>query len=385
MSPRDQPTPPFNSPYQQAMKTTTLLHSPAYPSPARSDSESSRYPTDGLGLYNYSQSFPVSGPPAGSVLYPPSPQPTESWTHLTTGTSPLMSEAPADPWPVTTYEPPVSRSPLPWAPHHASHRSSLSSTRDISIFSRESSAHAYPQIKLEGGSEWATDEEPSSAQRHHPLTVSPDRLTTGIFPYDQAYESPPMPKFEVSPDDTFESREFQPMPFEGRPRSHRGSDSSTSITARTRLRRNPTTQENANFSCDVCGKLFQRSYNHKTHMEIHNPCRRKEHVCQYKDCDKQFVRRTDLDRHTNAVHRKLKIFKCGRCGAHFARKDTLRRHEEDGCPKRNEVLSRRTSMRTGPSARMPYYHPPQPDMYDTRSPPLFRDDCFPGSPIDYKL
>lgn len=64
------------------------------------------------------------------------------------------------------------------------------------------------------------------------------------------------------------------------------------------------------------------------------------------------------------------------------------RHEEDGCPKRNEltdpmVLSRNRSMRLGNTPSMPYYHSPRPDIYDTRSPPLFRDESFPGTPSGY--
>ncbi|KAF2873455.1 hypothetical protein BDV95DRAFT_489612 [Massariosphaeria phaeospora] len=390
MSTRDQPTPPFNSPYQQAMKSNSLLHSPAYPSPARSDCEPSKYPTEGLGLYAYSHSFPVSGPTTSSILYPPSPQPTEAWTHLSTGTSPLMTEAHVDPWATGAFDHPVSRSPLPWEPQHASHRSSLSS-RDLSIFSREGSEHAFPNIKLEGAHpEWtpATGGSSPPELRHAPLTVAPERLTNGIFPYDNAYASPPMAKYESGPGSCYDHRDYESASYDRSSRSPRLRDGSVGITARTRLRRNPTTADNAQFSCHVCGKLFQRSYNHKTHLETHNPTRKKEHICPHEACDRQFVRKTDLDRHQNSVHRKLKVFKCTKCDAHFARKDTLRRHEEDGCPRRNElptpnVLSHSRSMRTGPGAVMPYYHSPRPDMYDTRSPPMFRDGSFNGSPSGF--
>lgn len=326
MSNRNQPTPPFNSPYQQHIKLPSLLQSPAYPSPARSDSEPSKFPADGLGLYTYNQSYPVSGPPTSSVLYPPSPQPTEVWAHLSTGASPLMADAAVEPW-NSNFDHSISRSPLPWSSHHASHRSSISSARDMSIYSGDGSENAYPvHVKLEGGSEWASDEESSHASFRHPIpqTVAPERLSNAIYPYD-TYASPSLPKFETSLREPYEDRDYEPMPYEAQPKSPCEKDNSTSSTARTRLRRNPTTPENANHSCHKCGKLFQRSYNHKTHLETHNPTRKKEHVCPHRDCDKRFVRKTDLDRHQKSVHLKRKDFRCLKCDAHFARKDTLRR------------------------------------------------------------
>jgi DNA-directed RNA polymerase subunit RPC12/RpoP len=326
MSSRNQPTPPFNSPYQHAIRPTAMLQSTAYPSPARSDSEPSKYSNEGLGLYPYPHSYATSGPAQSSVLYPPSPQPTESWHQLTSGTSPLMTEATADPW-AANYDHATSRSPLSWAPQHTSHRSSLSSTRDMSIFSREGSELVFPQIKLEGGSEWPSDEESSASTMTHAvsMTVSPERLSTGVFAYDHSYGSPAMSRYEPSVGDSYKQEDFKAMSYEGQSQSSGEREGPGGITARTRLRRNPTTAENANYTCHKCGKLFQRSYNHKTHLETHNPSRKKEHRCPHRDCDKQFVRKTDLDRHEKSVHLKRKDFRCGRCDAHFARKDTLRR------------------------------------------------------------
>jgi len=321
MSSCGQATPPFNSPYQQVLKPTSLLHSPAYPSPARSDSEVSRYPADGLGLYSYSQPYHTSGPPTNAILYPPSPQPTESWAHLSTGTSPLMTEALVDPWTSGAYDHPVSRSPLPWGTHEDCQRSSLSSTRDVSIFSSDGSEHGFPQIKVEGGSEWRTEEE-----QHAPLTVAPERLNSTMLAYDHAYDSPHLAKFETPPEapSMYDPRSFTRPSGSSRRSAVRGHMSS--ITARTRTRKNWTTPANANYTCHICHKLFQRSYNHKTHMETHNPNRRKEHFCPAPDCERPFVRKTDLDRHFNSVHRKLKQFQCLKCDASFARKDTLRRY-----------------------------------------------------------
>jgi hypothetical protein len=299
MNMRDQHTPPFNSPYQQAMKPSITLLQPSYPSPARSDSEPSKYPTDGLGLYTYPQTF--SHDHSNTFTYPPSPEPTEAWAHLTTGVSPLLPEGSVDSW-TTAYEQHPSRSPLPWTEQTVSHRSSLSSAHDMSSYSRESSVHAFRQIKLEGAADWAADQgtvSPNMQQHQQPLTVSPNRLTTGLYPYETSpYTSPPLPKIEASFGANVNPSAYRSIP---RAKPRRTQTKVRGGTARVRVRRNPTTTENAQYKCGVCNMLFQRSYNHKTHMQTHNPERKKEHVCPYKDCGHAFVRKTDLDRHDTSV------------------------------------------------------------------------------------
>lgn len=99
-----------------------------------------------------------------------------------------------------------------------------------------------------------------------------------------------------------------------------------------RSKRGFTTVENSTCQCTVCGKLFQRVYNLKAHMETHDPDRDLPHACRYPACERKFVRRTDLVRHEQSVHLKLRNFACVFCKSAFARKDTLRRHIEDGCP-----------------------------------------------------
>lgn len=124
----------------------------------------------------------------------------------------------------------------------------------------------------------------------------------------------------------------------------------------TRKKRQRTTFEDTTHECRVCGKLFKRIYNWKAHMETHNPDRKYPLPCTAMigdiPCTKRFQRKTDLDRHYNSVssgfesryrmklrvyiqtHLKARIYKCDLCGNRFARKDTLRRHNEDGCHKR---------------------------------------------------
>ncbi|KAI1193396.1 hypothetical protein F5X97DRAFT_42237 [Nemania serpens] len=106
-----------------------------------------------------------------------------------------------------------------------------------------------------------------------------------------------------------------------------------------RQTRRLTSKEEANFQCEVegCGKLFSRSYNYKAHMETHDKRREYPFFCTFEDCSKKFVRKTDLQRHHQSVHMKEKNHKCDYCGRLFARKDTLRRHMEDGCSKRFDI------------------------------------------------
>ena len=57
--------------------------------------------------------------------------------------------------------------------------------------------------------------------------------------------------------------------------------------------------------CRVCGKLFKRSYNWKSHMETHNLEHKYAHPCTAMigntPCTKKFQRKTDLDRHYDSV------------------------------------------------------------------------------------
>jgi len=132
-------------------------------------------------------------------------------------------------------------------------------------------------------------------------------------------------------------------------------------STRIKKKRQRTTPEEATHECRVCGKLFKRSYNWKSHLETHNPERKYPHPCTAmvgnNACTKKFQRKTDLDRHNDSVrspspnlthfnyitnsprqvHLKARNHKCSLCGHRFARRDTLRRHTEDGCPKRFEL------------------------------------------------
>jgi hypothetical protein len=325
----DQPTPPFNSPYQQhGSRTNSLLESP-YPSPVRHEPQS-KY-AQGLGLSDYQQ------PMTGGL--PPSPQPSEVWgAQYSTGASPLMSEALADPWQSGAFDHPVSRSPLPWTSSHTSPRSSLSSyTREMSVFSHEGSEPAFPGVKLEGpvwspemhfAAEGSSNMNALASSRHSSLTVAPERLNAGMYPYHNAYTSPTMPRYEPSPVFDYDNRNMERAPSEesvGSFRSRgRSSVAGASATRdRTRNRRH-TDPAHAAYRCPLCfEKGFARRYNYNQHMLTHDACRKKDNVCH---CGREFVRKTDLARHEQSVHQRAKPFRCARCPSAFSRKDTLRRY-----------------------------------------------------------
>jgi len=122
-------------------------------------------------------------------------------------------------------------------------------------------------------------------------------------------------------------------------------------------------------------------------METHDASREYPFPCPLKDCNKKFVRKTDLQRHHQSVHMKQRNHRCDYCSRYFARKDTLRRHMEDGCSKRfdietldlrpqsyNDQQSVRGSSRHGESqSRQPSYsssghYSPQPGHYPSHGP-----------------
>jgi len=82
------------------------------------------------------------------------------------------------------------------------------------------------------------------------------------------------------------------------------------------------------FAC--CQKKFNREFNLKEHIRIHNPSRSKEFIC--KICNECFFSSSVLSRHVASIHEGEKFF-CKHCGKSFNRKDALHRHEKTSCQK----------------------------------------------------
>ncbi|KAH9898606.1 hypothetical protein F4778DRAFT_187539 [Xylariomycetidae sp. FL2044] len=211
-------------------------------------------------------------------------------------------------------------------------------------FAYHHSASPIPRIKMEtAGSEYSSGSEISqypSPRSTHALPVEPGSYgsNAGTSCYLPDLSSSAWPKSEFS--------SLEPDPYYAGA-NHAGSGLAQDRRQHLRGPRAPprrqprklTTKEEANYECKVkgCGKLFSRSYNFKAHMETHDEKREYPFPCMVPECNKKFVRKTDLQRHNQSVHMKERNHKCDYCGRMFARKDTLRRHMEDGCSKRFDI------------------------------------------------
>ncbi|MCJ1339465.1 hypothetical protein MMC09_004755 [Bachmanniomyces sp. S44760] len=343
------------SPYPQAGKSFSQQQQ-CYPASPQSESMLSKQNSaQGLGLF-------VSLAPSQNIVseLPPSPQTSENWTqasmmdHDYSQASHILSAA-FDPFSGFTAaestggmhsihspeNPGLDYCQTP--PRSNTHRSSLSSNYPPSeSYSQSESEYAYtPKVKTEE-QEWYQ----ASGNEH---ILQRTLSTNGLPAYPQTASS-----LASHTEDLYRASEWTKadtagyitgLHSDGRLPRFDMQPILPSVS-RIKKKRQRTTPEEATHECNICGKLFKRSYNYKSHMDTHNPERKYPHPCTAMignaPCTKKFQRKTDLDRHHDSVHLKARNHKCSLCGHSFARRDTLRRHTEDGCPKRFEVLGVRS-------------------------------------------
>lgn len=364
------------SPYDQQPKQPFAPQRPCYPTTPQPEQSQNR----GLGLFGCG----LQQPQSTVHELPPSPQPSDGWSHSSmmeqefpqSSQPPDIFTAAYDPFsgfPASPNTGMISGSPqetpglvfcqTPPRTELPSNRSSVSSSYPTSeAYSQHGSEFIYtpPKVKVEEPGEWYTSNGNDQVLRRNQMNqqcLSP--YSTGVSPIsgpgDDTYRTqaewakPSAPAYPIALQSSDDSRLPQ-------------MDGATvpSSLNRMKKKRQRTTPEEATHECRVCGKLFKRSYNWKSHMETHNPDRKYPHPCIAKvgdtPCTKKFQRKTDLDRHVDSVsfylrgskmrapltkftqvHLKAKNHRCSLCGNRFARRDTLRRHAEDGCQKRFEV------------------------------------------------
>ncbi len=308
---------PVSSPYNQHSKQSFSSRRPFYPTTPQPESSAFESAQNrGLGLFECSLA-----PSQSSVnTLPPSPQPSDSWSHSSmmeqdfppSSQPPDISSAAYDPFSgfSTAFNTGMVSGHSPEAPGlvychtppstnlPSSHRSSVSSSyTPIEAYAHNGPGFRYtPTVKVEDANEW-----------YPPLGNGPiihGALTThGLSNYSNdispASAAPtadewPKPALPVYPPGLHDTDETQIPKF-----------SILQSDVRTKKKRQRTTPEEATHECRVCGKLFKRSYNWKSHLETHNPDRKYPHPCTHvagdTPCAKKFQRKTDLDRHVDSV------------------------------------------------------------------------------------
>ncbi|KAL8837968.1 MAG: hypothetical protein Q9170_002340 [Blastenia crenularia] len=353
------------SPFEHQSKQSFSSQRPFYPMTPQPENSCNR----GLNIFGCGLQQPQS---TVQQQLPPSPQPSDGWSRSSmmeqdfqqSSQPPDIFTAAYDPFSGFSASPNtgmMSGSPpeapslvfcqTPPSTNLPSHRSSVSSSYAPSeAYSQHGSNFTYtPRVKVEDASEWhptAGNEYGLQRSMTNPQCLSP--YSTGVSPAAAAGEEvyrnaewpkPGAPAYPIGLQSHQDDRlpHLEPAPV-------------LPSVNRIKKKRQRTTPEEATHECNVCGKLFKRSYNWKSHMETHNPDRKYPHPCTAMvgdtPCTKKFQRKTDLDRHYDSVHLKARNHKCNLCGNRFARRDTLRRHTEDGCPKRFEVGFREGSAMT---------------------------------------
>ena len=333
------------SPFDEQPKQSFDAQRNCYPATPQPEPSSMAESAHGLGIYD------CSIPQRQSTVQelPPSPQHSDSWSHHSSmvegGSYPQTTQPPniftAAFDPFSEYNSHASENIMsaseetpglvycqsPPSTNMPSHRSSVSSS-----CSPPPPQHGFytPRLKAEDAHEWYPTPGNEQILQRSMTTQSFSPYSTSITGIhgttEDLYKSPvgDWSKGATAP---------YPMPYntmlgeETRSRFD-GAPVLPSVN-RIKKKRQRTTPEEATHDCRVCGKLFKRSYNWKSHMETHNPDRKYPHPCTAtidgQPCSKKFQRKTDLDRHYDSVHLKARNHRCNLCGHRFARRDTLRR------------------------------------------------------------
>ncbi|KAI4129486.1 MAG: hypothetical protein LQ338_002203 [Usnochroma carphineum] len=309
------------SPYQRQSKQPFSSQKPYYPMTPQPDHARNR----GLGIFNYGLQQPQS---TVQQQLPPSPQPSDGWSHSSmmeqdfspSSQPPDICSAAYDPFSGFSASPNTGMisesSPeapglvfcqTPPSPNLPSHRSSVSSSYTSSeAYSQHDPHFSYaPRVKIEDASEWHPPAGNKYVFQRNITTQCLSPYSAGVSPATAAGEDvyrnaewpkPAAPAYPIG----LHINEAQGL--------HQ-IDTAPVLPSVNRIKkkRQRTTPEEATHECNVCGRLFKRSYNWKSHMETHNPDRKYPHPCTAMmgdtPCTKKFQRKTDLDRHHESVSR----------------------------------------------------------------------------------
>ena len=306
----------MNAPAQTMRSPASPYTSQAYAAqrdsyPSSPHSQSSRSPTNrGLGLYP--GSMPPSQLPVVELAHTSQ---ADNWSHpavmdheYTTQapTTDMFAFDPKDPFsgfcagtntgmngPASDEAPGLDFSNTSPGSNLQSHRSSVSSYTASEAYSPSGSEYCTPKVKLEETGEWYTSNE-HILQRQGSLVYNSGHGTVPSQTedlYRHQSDAGYTMDMHASPDTRFQRFEAHPI--------------LSNNATRIKKKRQRTTRDEATHECTICGKLFKRSYNWKSHQETHNPDRKYPHPCTTMigntPCAKKFQRKTDLDRHVDSV------------------------------------------------------------------------------------
>jgi len=312
------------SPYDQQSKHSFSVPRPCYPTTPQPEPTLMEQSNRGLGIYQlpipqHRQHPPPPPPPQSAVQeLPPSPQPSGSWSYSSmmeqdfpqTSQPPDISSAAFDPFSgySSNANTGMMASTSPEAPglvfcqtppstNMPSHRSSISSSYSPSMHPAE----YYNKVKQEDSNEWYPT--PGNDQ-----VLQRSLTTQGLTPYSNGVSpinGPPEDFYKTQPGNWSKPASAYSTNFGDHTRSKFDAAPVLPSVNRIKKKRQRTTPAEATHECRVCGKLFKRSYNWKSHMETHNPERKYPHPCTAtvgnSTCSKKFQRKTDLDRHFDSV------------------------------------------------------------------------------------
>lgn len=298
---------PMSPEYQQSFSSQR----PCYPTTPQPEPTSLEQPNRGLGIFD----CPIPQQQSTVQELPPSPQPSDSWSHSSvmeqdfpqTSQPPdigsrafnpfnngmITMQSPEAPGLVFCQTPPCTNMP--------SHRSSISSSYSSPESFQHGTEYYTPRVKQEDPNEWYPA--PGNDQvLQRSMTMQDMSPFNGVSPIngpsDDSYKNPHH--------DWSKQNMGYPVDYtnEGA-RSKFDSAPMLPSVNRIKKKRQRTTAEEATHECQICGKLFKRSYNWKSHLETHNPERKYPHPCTAMVgntlCTKKFQRKTDLDRHYDSV------------------------------------------------------------------------------------
>ena len=316
------------SPYAQPAKQSFTAQRPCFFTSPQPELPSMEQPARGLGIYE----CPLPQSHNNVQGLPPSPQPSDSWSHSSmmepqeypsiSQQPPDLSTAAFDPFsgfPSNSANQGIMTTSSPEAPglvycqtppstEMHSHRNSVSSEYSPSdSYSQQGSEYyATPKVKMEDGHEWYRSPSNENVFQRGLTTHGLPAFSNGVSPIHGPAEDPykATPADWSRPNPTAYSLGFDNMTAESARSPFDAAPILPSVN-RIKKKRQRTTPEEATHECRICGKLFKRSYNWKSHMETHNPERKYPHPCTAvvagQPCSKKFQRKTDLERHYDSV------------------------------------------------------------------------------------